>query len=1071
MDPIAPRKRAFHPVVRLAFHLALAALIPASLGAVRLPLASYSTEDGLASDTVERIRQDSAGRLWFACREGLSRFDGEIFASYGTEDGLPDPRTHDLLESRDGRFWVATAGGLAVLDPTALPRASFVAVPLPGEAPGSEVEVLAQDGDGRLWVGTAGGLFVAAAGEAEKGANAAFRRVSGVPGPVRDLVLGPGGRPWAAAGAGLWREGGREGGRKAGQGETASPWESVPLPDGTPSPWRLLWEGEEHLWVGHGEGGLVLGANGEPLPTPHPLVDFGTWTGLARGHDGRVWIAGAGGLLASTPRGHQSLGAPGEPESLTLFTEAEGLTGRQLTAATTDRDGNLWLGTEGRGILRLIRGGLLTYTAADGLAHPRIAAIFEGPEGRLYVSSGDNRFLHVFDGERFSAVSLNLPQAASSTAWGWNQVTLRGQGGDWWVPTGHGLFRFEGDRPWSELAAQVPKAVYTREDGLAGDNLFRLYEDRQGDLWIGSFGPGETLTRWRRSDGSLTRFGSRQGAPAATPSAFAEDGDGNLWIGFDDGSLVRRRPGRNAFERITLGPGRFADFIYDLFVDSTGRLWVATSQAGLLRVEEVRWGRLRATVWTTAEGLVANTVFSLAEDSRGHLYLGTPRGVQRLSPATGALISLTTAAGLASNVVTVAYRDRTGDLWFGSLEGLSRLIPEDGEVSPAPTVLLRRVVVGGLARPVPELGVSRLPALRLGTRRPELEVEFRATSFRAGERLRYQYRLGEEEAWSPVEGAGRLALTRLPVGVYPLQIRALRSRDLAETALRTGAGEATTGMAILPLEVVAPLWRRGWFLGLAVLLLAIGAYAAPRLRLGRLLAAERVRTRIASHLHDDLGSNLARISVVSEVLGRRIEGDEETRRLLASVGETAREVSDALDDSIWAIDPRRDDLLSLVARLRGFAADLFSGEDLSWRLEAPAAASPTSSFPLPPEIRRHLFLIGKEAITNVARHARARSVVIEIGKTGSSLTLEVRDDGRGLEPEEPAAAAEPAAEAGGRHRESGYGLPGMERRARQLGGELRIDSAPGKGTRVHLSVPVGPRTRLQRMFMRFSNGR
>jgi signal transduction histidine kinase len=246
--------------------------------------------------------------------------------------------------------------------------------------------------------------------------------------------------------------------------------------------------------------------------------------------------------------------------------------------------------------------------------------------------------------------------------------------------------------------------------------------------------------------------------------------------------------------------------------------------------------------------------------------------------------------------------------------------------------------------------------------------------------------------------------------------------------------------AAFSFTLLRPLWQRWWFMLLAATAAALLAWALHRAQLSRMLELERVRARIAADLHDDLSSSLSRISILSEVVRRRIaDPDAVEASLLDQIGETARELMETIGDIVWAIDARRDDLESLLARIRRFAGDLLEARGVSVLFAAPPGAAGIS---LRPEAKRELYLVLKEAVHNAARHAGAREVRIEVAEARGELVAEVCDDGVGF-------AAGASGQAGPR---SGHGLSNIRARAAKVGAKLSVDSAPGAGTRVRLSL-------------------
>jgi signal transduction histidine kinase len=231
-----------------------------------------------------------------------------------------------------------------------------------------------------------------------------------------------------------------------------------------------------------------------------------------------------------------------------------------------------------------------------------------------------------------------------------------------------------------------------------------------------------------------------------------------------------------------------------------------------------------------------------------------------------------------------------------------------------------------------------------------------------------------------------------------------------------------------------------WSLVLVAAALAGVGIAVWRLRVQRVLALERVRARIAADLHDDLGSSLSRISILSEVAKRKVP-EGEAAALLAEIAETARSLVGAMSDAVWSIDPKEDDVAHVVARMRSFATDVLDGKGITWSFEAPEAPEAHLSS----ETRRELFLVFKEAVTNVVRHSGARQARLRLQVLADSVALEVTDDGKGFD-------TQPARDLGSSLKR-GRGLLNMQVRAKRMGGRLSVISAPGIGARLDLVLP------------------
>lgn len=1000
------------------------ALLASAARGERLPVQRFGTAEGLAEETVTALLRDTRGYLWVGSLNGLSRFDGERFKVYGLEDGLPRLRVFSLAEGKDGSVCVATGGGLVRLDAAqTASRPVFRPIGIP-EGAGRAVEQVFADRAGAVWFGSGGELFRIEKGEAHPvGLAAADPR--GV--VVRSMREETDGTLWIATSRGLFR---------LARGGALS---RVPLDGGAaPEDVRgLLVDRDGRLWVTTAAAVFVFAPDArQRTKTPaRPLLDArgrvrlpppggeiavlrevpgarrGIWQKPLETADGRIVLSSTAGLVVL---------AGGRAAT---FGRREGLGGGLLGELLEDADGNLWIGTQSTGLLRLSPAGFTSFGEEDGLPDPRIASLFLDRDGAVYAAAAGNDGLYRFDGVAFHAVPFGSGEPAPSRLL-WGRSVLRDRTGEWWVAKRGGLARY-GATSFGGLARAAPKAVYTDRDGLGGREVSALHEDSGGSLWAGFYDSAAPLARFDRPSGRFESFGARDGLPAAAPLAFLEIGP-DLWIACGTGGVVRRRAGR--FTRLDSAEGAPEGFAHDLLQDRSGRLWIANGGAGALRIDAPHAERLSAAVLTTTPGPATGSVYALAEDRDGFLYFGTARGVDRLDPRSGRFRHFTTADGLVNNVVTSAMRDRSGALWFGTPDGISRLVPAPAAPGAVPLAVITSVRVNGVPRPVPELGATELPEIVLAPDETRLRIDFAAPSFKPGGPVRFQTRLdGVDAGWSSPTTEPTIRFVGLAPGSYRFSVRAAGGEGEPSEA-------ASVGIRIPP-----PVWRRPWFLLGVTAAAILAAFLVHRQGVRRAVALERVRTRLATDLHDDVGSSLARISILSEVGRRSVEESGEASRLFGEIGETSRAVIDALGDAIWSIDPRRDDLQSLGDRLRHFAADLLEGRGIAFRLAVPENAS---AIELPSESRRHLFLFLKEAVTNAARHSRARSLEVALRVAGRVLALEVKDDGAGF-----ATSASHA----------GRGLANMAARAAALGGKLDIRSEPGSGTRVLLGGVELPR--------------
>ena len=1008
--------------------------------AERLPIKTYTTADGLAHNDVNRIVRDSRGFLWFCTFEGLSRFDGYTFTTLGVDQGLPSPAVNDLLETGEGQYWVATAAGLCRFNPkgiaqpraqhggqdSAAPNAMFT-VYVPGDDPGSSnVTHLLQDTAGAIWCGTAKGLYRI---EQQSG-QVVFHLVHvGMPTEadnhivVNSITEDKRRTLWIGSENGIFRllaDGRLEHYQKDPNGLPADNIHSV------------LEDREGRIWVAMERGGLCRLVSD---PDPARLIVARAYTekdGLAtkwinqlfQSADGALWAGSNQGLIRFIPT------ADGRDFRFRAYAEPHGLTYREVISLAEDRNGNLWAGMLNGGVAKIARSGITAYGKADGFAFA--SSVLNDRSGHLLVAGGPDRakyYVNRFDGEKFTTIQLPLPTGVEY-GWGWNQLVVEDRVGDWWVASDHGLHRFPGVDSFEQLARTSPKANYTIHDGLAAQEVLRLFEDSRGDIWIATVGGvhGHGLSRWERATETFHHYTESEGLPSLVsfyPISFCEDRFGDVWIGFSfGGGLVRYSNGR--FTRFTSADGLPEGGIFNLFADSSGRLWIPTTRGGLWRTDNPEAEAPAFTTLTTADGLASNNVRCVTEDRRGRIYVGNGRGIDRLDLGTGHIRHYTAADGVPLGDIWGAMQDRDGTLWFSFATGLIRLVPEPDQPPLSPPTLITGLSVAGTARPISVLGESQVLPIELGANENALKIDFVALGFSPGEGLRYQYKMeGAGAEWSPLTDQRTVNFANLAPGRYRFQVRAVNSD-----------GVLSENPASFSFTIRPPFWRRWWFLTLAGALMTLIAYVSYRYRVARLVELERVRTRIAADLHDDIGSSLSQISVLSEVLRKQLGPQAaHVSKSISLINRVSQEALDSMSDIVWAINPQQDHLSDLVRRMRRVASETLPARDIEFTFNVPTAGQ---DLRLGADVRRQVFLMFKETINNIIRHSRCKVAQIELTIEGSWLALTVVDNGKGFDPTQLS---------------EGNGLVSLRRRASSLGGESSVSSRPGDGTTVRIRIP------------------
>lgn len=999
--------------------------------AEQLPVRSWTTADGLPHNHINRIIRDSHGYLWICTDEGLARFDGYRFVNYGKTQGLPNLTINDLIETRDGSYWIATDGGVCLFNPLgkAVPyrpgqnqtNPMFTVYGVSDVEVANHVNGLLEDPNGSLWLATVGGLFrlQRASGQVRiEAVEIGFPQGGRDERHVTKLYFDSHGTFWVMAISGLYRRplGGR--------------WERYGVENGLRNNFvqSLFEDRRGRLWLGSRTKGLhMLVANPQPgqriveknysVGNGLPGIDVRNITGLP---DGRAWLCVVGGLVMFNPE------ASDERKFFT-YTTGQGLTSDEVYNLTQDSEGNLWIGTRNSGVMRIAGAGFATFGLMDGFTPGSNNTIRESSKGEILIYNGsrhDQRFFHFFDGRKFVRAEHKV---AAGFGFGREQSILQDRLGEWWVATGRGVERYANVKTLVELARAKPKAVFDLKKGLAHNFVDRLFEDQRGDIWIGTVTSSKELIylhRWERATDKIHRYKlPDEIAPTVNLSAIGEDAEGNLWLAnFGVPGLTRYRDGQ--FKRFSVADGAPTNTVHSFFLDSKKRLWLATSGSGLHRLDELSEDQMRLTTWDVTKGLATNEIWSITEDQWGRIYAGTGRGVDRLDPETGFIRHFTATDGLAKGEVRVSLRDRNNHLWFVTEQGVSRLVPTLDQMSPSLPVLITAVRINGNPAPISELGETKIENIQLAPDQNSVQIDFLSLDFSAGAKLRYQYRLGEQD-WSQPSDLHTVNFASLSPGTYQFAARAI-----------SFSGTVSDPPALVRFTINRPVWQRWWFVLSSIIGLSAIGYGLHHYRLAQLLQVERVRTRIARDLHDDVGAGLSQISLLSEVIQRRAGDDATIAEPLSAIARTSRELVDTMSDIVWANNPRFDHLGDLVQRMRRFANELLTARGMRLRADFP---DNDGDLMLEPETRRQIYLIFKEAINNLARHSNCNEAEISLRVENDWLKMRIADNGRGFNPTRIS---------------EGNGLRSLQARAESIGGKIEIDSAPDSGTIITLRLQV-----------------
>lgn len=962
---------------------------------------TWQVEQGLPQNKVTAVAQTRDGYLWLGTYNGLARFDGVRFTVFD-ENNTPELRSSritSLYEAADGTLWIGTESG----DVAQFKDGRFTSVLLRANWSGGKIYAITADDAGDVWL-------MNEAGELARARDSkVLSPPSGLVSKVVSLARGQDGTIWVE----------REGVVSA-------------LKDG-----RLTVEVTTNDYVqgicAARDGGFWVASN----------------SGIRKWKDGQ-WTADLGAApwgwntvpnFLETSAGVLAGGTSSDGLWL-FFTDqtntpalhldhTNGLPSDWVISLWKDREKNLWCGT-GAGLVVIRPSNLETISSPDKWKSCPLLSVLPAPDGALWIGTEGAGLYRLQNGDwtNFdSAQGLRNPYVWSLAA--------DGQGEIWAGTWGGGLFKQKDDAfdfaPGLENFLLPTPALLFLSDGL----------------WIGT-----TAGPLRYQNGKLERFSEIAGKPFGNVRAIAQDKSGALWFGTAGGGLVRRENGN--FRRFKKSDGLSSDVIECLHFAADGALWIGTFGGGLNRFKNGKF-----SVVNRDQGLPNGVIGHIESDGRGFFWMSSYVGILRASEkdlnrcADGeiaevpfltygindGLPTLECSEGLQS----AGGKTADGRLWFPTAKGLVAVDPAGVKMNPLPPpVHIEEMRVDDKKfADGDDTGPLKIPAGR-----HRIEFEYTGLCFVAPEKVRFKCRLnGFEPDWANV-GAKRVATYNyIPPGSYAFQATACNNDGVWN---ETGAS--------LKFEVLPYFWQTTWFRvlgGLATVLAASGAvWFDTRRRMRRRLenlererAVERERVRIAKDIHDDLGASLTRITMLSQSARGETELPESVTTNLERIFVTARALTRAMDEIVWAVNPCHDRLDSLANYLSRFAHEYLSVADIRCRLDVPLQLPAT---PVTAEVRHNLFLAFKEALHNIVKHAAANEVRVELKQKSSKLILLVADNGRGFDSRGLPDNAPPKPDRIAR----GNGLINMKQRLSEIGGGCEIASEPGQGTTVKFTVPL-----------------
>ncbi len=963
--------------MRLFCGIAIAAMILVGLATPaaarsRVPFRHYSISEGLPHENVKALAQTADGRLWIGTSAGLSVFNGSAFIDIEFVDLATPASIYELEAMPDGSIWVAT-----VSQGVWLVKDGTATQPFPILA-GERIHRFVLREDTLFLFGPKMRWTIDLATRTIE--RTPYRFAAGTPqgaGIVSADITSDGT---------VWVLDGRLGpGRLMDDGVIHFREELAQMQAST---WRFLrfdmygtgWVTHQHegLYrvVADGSLELVLAANG----AEHICVT-----------PDRIAVASGrlGGLMWDLQKE-----AP-----ITPLDEQRGLPTNRINCLFRDNEGNTWIGTQD-GLVQLINPGVEHVTETAGQPLVELEGIGRADDGAIWVASRTEGLVRV-------APMPGVFQPAADARW---SGIIHGQDGQLYALEDHAWYRFAGGERWEPIGL-VEGAIrgVVDADGVGflnrPDGLYRHDPD----------GTDDRLVSWLPDERMLYEH-------TLTP-------DGRLLV-WENGRLLdvekwsSTDTGVAEVRVIASFPALRGVGVRTVVMDTGHRIWVSLQGRGLYCIlgDDVLFVLPDQHI-TRVEQLNDSLMAVEAHDGlHAFAFRQIENGMRRLRLGNAMKKALTPryhigqADGLLSSIVAGAVTD--GDaLWMAHPGGLTVMpLAVVYRELPPPTVLLTAVNLNG---------ISNTPALplRFSARDRNVGFSFSSTAFASQHRVYYRYRLrGFDNMWRETD-ENAVHYADLPSGSYQFEVQAGVVPNVFSQAVAYS------------FAIPRPFHRHPLVWTMSLLLMFGVLYGVHRYRVRQLVHIEQTRTQIAMDLHDDIGSSLMSLSLLSSMARQRSDQKEEVSPLLSEIGQTASALVDNMSDIVWAIDPMQDTFRSVIERLKGFSQRMTASIDIDidWQIEPEI-----ESVVFPPRVRRNLYLIVKEAITNAIKHSGSDIIEIRVRSDNHALTVEVEDRGKGLPSGTPA---------------GGYGLRTMRMRAGKSGASLFIHSPDHGGTRVTISCP------------------
>lgn len=988
---------------------------------------TFGVNEGLSQNSVYAICQDREGFMWFATADGLNRYDGDEIKVYKTKPDLAKRGNSNFIRGRlcedaKGNIWFSTETGVYYYD--RLDDVIKAGYQFPELKSGLiYFYLLSCDADNILW------LYNRYYGVVSWNVNT--RTWSSYPYPFKAdpgrlsnidyAIADPAGNIWFSwyQDDGMLRFDTKE--KKYVHEFKGKNYQAIVFSKG-----KYYTANENYIYL---LDAAASATDSFPLAVKAPkksVLVFGFEDSY-----GHLWsvISGQGLMYYDFSARH-------------LYQYMKNVSGQQTLSSNLihslaeDRSGNLWIGTDGGGVCKLdLKPPFFNLFPINEAEYPElkdffIKSLYEDDNKRVWFGTlsglniynpADGSIKH-YSHDRKDPFSLqgNLVSAIFRDREGWM-----------WIGHDKGVSVFDEKRN-----RFYPVPVHWSMPPQPSPSTFinKIMQLKSGDVIILSVSQA-FLVRKKNQLTGIPAFSSRRVFYGYNFIDIRETGDSELWVvipvsGFFHGALVN--------DSLVLNEQFFSGInIRSLHLDKTDTaiLWLA-SDKGLIRFDTKT---RKYQLYDESSGMANSFIYGILEDEQHNFWMSTNGGLVYFDRKANAFQNFTVNEGLQSNEFNTGafHKGASGNFYFGGVKGFnwfrSGSFPS-GKTKPS--VGITSILVENIPFRKDSLFL-RHKTMRLKYLQNDLVFQVAAFDYTRSKANKIQYLLdGWDDKWITTYNK-QIRYGKLRPGHYTLIIRA-----------GNNAGEWSDDEKIA-IIINVPFWQRTWFyilcgaalLASVVLITRTVTQRKIKDRLRRLekqQAIEAERNRISKDMHDEIGSGLTRIALMTELMQTQKQLDEKTKEEVSEIAGSTRQLVETMSEIIWALNPQNDRLENLLAYLREQTLHYFEPFNISYQVQFPDRVP---DIQLSNEQRRSLFLVTKEALNNALKHSGASYIELAACIEEEKILFSIKDDGVGFHP----AAA----------RAGANGIRNMQQRMNDIHGGIEWISLDGKGTEVRYWMPAG----------------